>query len=71
MPELEELMKQIGELRASLIKIKEGETFTDPAVKIASQMLDAVFLSKYQEMIMEAYSFSEDHLEDVVEEVER
>jgi len=61
--EIEELMKQIEELRTSLIKIREAESFIDPAVKIASQMLEAVFLSKYQEMLIETYSISDDCLD--------
>lgn len=51
MSELEELLKQIEELRLSMIKIKEGKSFADPEVITASQMLDAV-LNKYQEMLM-------------------
>lgn len=51
MSELEELIKQIEELRASMVKIKEGRSYTDPEVITASQMLDAV-LDKYQEMLM-------------------
>lgn len=34
-----------------MIKIKEGKSFTDPEVIIASQELDAV-LDKYQVMLM-------------------
>jgi len=49
--ELEELIKQIEDLRFSMIKIKEGNSFIDPEVITASQMLDAV-LDKYQEMLM-------------------
>jgi len=49
--ELEELIRQIEELRLSMIKIKEGKSYTDPEVITASQMLDAV-LDKYQEMLM-------------------
>ena len=51
MSELEELIKQIEELRLSMIKIKEGKSYTDPEVISASQMLDAV-LDKYQDMLM-------------------
>lgn len=51
MSELEELIKQIEELRLSMIKIKEGKSYTDPEVIVASQELDAV-LDKYQEMLM-------------------
>lgn len=51
MSELEELIKQIEDLRFSMIKIKEGNSFIDPEVITASQMLDAV-LDKYQEMLM-------------------
>jgi len=48
--EIEELIKQIEELRLSMIKIKEGKTYTDPKVVAASQELDTV-LNKYQEML--------------------
>ena len=49
--ELEELIKQIEELRLNMIKIKEGKSYTDPEVIIASQELDAV-LDEYQVMQM-------------------
>jgi len=49
--ELDELLKQIEELRSSMVKIKEGRSFTDPEVVTASQMLDAV-LDRYQVMLM-------------------
>jgi uncharacterized protein YlzI (FlbEa/FlbD family) len=49
--ELEELIKQIEELRSTMIKLKEGKSYTDPEVITASQMLDAV-LDKYQEMLI-------------------
>ena len=49
--ELEELIKQIEELRSNMIRIKEGKSYTDPEVITASQELDVV-LDKYQEMIM-------------------
>ena len=51
MSELDELLKQIEELRSSMVKIKEGRSFTDPEVVTASQMLDAV-LDRYQVMLM-------------------
>ena len=51
MSELEELIKQIEELRQSMIKIKEGKSYTDPKVVAASQELDAV-LNKYHVMLM-------------------
>ncbi len=47
---IEDLIKQIEELRANLIKIKEGRAYTDPEVVKASQKLDE-FLNKYQELI--------------------
>ena len=53
MPVLKELIKEIEELRLSMIKIKEGKSYTDPEVIAASQTLDAV-LDKYQEMIEKA-----------------
>jgi len=49
--ELEELIKQIEELRSRMIKAKEGRSYTDPELIAASQELDAV-LDKYQEMMM-------------------
>lgn len=52
MSELEELISQIEELRLSMIKIKEGRSFTDPEVVTASKILDAV-LDRYQVMLME------------------
>jgi hypothetical protein len=51
MSELEELIKQIEELRSSMIKVKEGRTYTDPEVIAASQELDVV-LDKYHKMMM-------------------
>ena len=51
MSELEELIKQIEELRSIMIKIKEGRSYTDSEVITASQELDAV-LNKYHEMMM-------------------
>jgi hypothetical protein len=51
MPELEELIRQIEELRLNMIKIKEGKSYTDPEVVAASQELDAV-LDKYQVILM-------------------
>ena len=48
---INDLIKQIEELRFQLIKIKEGRTYTDPEVVAASQALDEV-LDKYQELIL-------------------
>ncbi|GEM_PF-481558 len=48
---LDELITQIEELRSSMIKTKEGRSYTDPEVIAASQELDAV-LDKYQEMLI-------------------
>ena len=59
MSELEELLKQIEELRLSMFKIKEGRSFTDPEVIIASKMLDAV-LDKYQDMLMKIKKLKRD-----------
>lgn len=50
MSELDELLKHIEELRLSMIKIKEGKSFTDPEVIAASQMLDGV-LDRYHELL--------------------
>jgi Spo0E like sporulation regulatory protein. len=49
-PEIEELIKQIEELRLNMIKIKEGKTLTDPEVVAASQMLDAI-LNEYYKLL--------------------
>jgi len=51
MSEIEELIKQIEELRLSMIRIKEGKSYTDPDVVAASQELDAV-LDRYQGILM-------------------
>lgn len=47
---LNELIKQIEELRLELIRAKNGRTYTDPEVIAASQALDEV-LDKYQELL--------------------
>jgi len=52
MSEFEELIKQIEELRLSMIKIKEGRSYTDPEVVVASQILDEA-LDRYQVKLME------------------
>lgn len=48
---INELIKQIEELRSNLIKVKEGRAYTDPEVVEASQALDEV-LDKYQELLL-------------------
>ncbi|EHQ89213.1 aspartyl-phosphate phosphatase Spo0E family protein [Desulfosporosinus youngiae] len=48
---IEDLIKQIEELRSKLIKVKEGRAYTDPEVIAASQALDEV-LDKYQELLL-------------------
>ncbi|AFQ46245.1 aspartyl-phosphate phosphatase Spo0E family protein [Desulfosporosinus meridiei] len=49
MRELEEIMKQIEELRLSMVRIKDGKTtLTDQEVITASQMLDAVLNEYYK-----------------------
>ena len=57
--ELEEIIKQIEELRLSMIKIKEGKSYTDPEVVAASQVLD-VALDKYQVMLMKMKKVDKD-----------
>ncbi|ODA40803.1 aspartyl-phosphate phosphatase Spo0E family protein [Desulfosporosinus sp. BG] len=47
---IDQIIQQIEELRLSLIKIKEGRSYTDKEVVTASQRLDQV-LNKYQELI--------------------
>lgn len=51
MTELDDLINQIEELRSSMIKLKEGRSYTDPEVVAASQELDSV-LNKYQVLLM-------------------
>lgn len=51
MSELDELIKQIGELRLSTINVKDGKSYTDPEVVAACQELDAA-LDRYQGMLM-------------------
>lgn len=51
MSELKELIKEIESLRSKMIKLKEGKSYLDPEVIVASQELDAV-LDKYQELLM-------------------
>ena len=50
MSELEELIKQIGELRINLIRTKRGKAYTDPEVVVVSQELSTV-LGKYRELV--------------------
>ncbi len=50
MSEMEEILKQIEELRASMIKLNDEKSLTDPEVVTASQMLDAV-LNEYYKML--------------------
>lgn len=50
MSEIEEIIKRIEELRASLVKLREGKTLTDQDVVTASQMLDAV-LNEYYKLL--------------------
>ncbi|WP_088228300.1 aspartyl-phosphate phosphatase Spo0E family protein [Desulfosporosinus sp. FKB] len=52
MSEIDELIKQIEELRLNLINTKEGRAYTDAVVVTASQELDKV-LNRYQELLME------------------
>lgn len=47
---IDELIKQIEELRLDLVRIKIGRAYTDPEVIEASQKLDNV-LNKYQELV--------------------
>jgi len=49
--EINEILKQIEELRKSMIRIQEGKLLTDPEVIAASQLLDAV-LNKYYEILI-------------------
>ncbi len=47
---INELIKQIEELRINLVRITEGRAYTDPEVLAASQELDEI-LDKYQELM--------------------
>jgi len=47
---INELIRQIEELRLELVRIKEGKAYTDPDVVTASQKLDEV-LNKYQDFV--------------------
>lgn len=60
MSELEGLIKQIEELRASMVKIKEGKSFKDPEIMIETQMLNDVFLGKYQQMLVSKHCSLDD-----------
>ncbi|SPF35917.1 Spo0E like sporulation regulatory family protein [Candidatus Desulfosporosinus infrequens] len=51
MSEINELIKQIEELRMNVINTKEGRAYTDPVVVAASQKLDDA-LDRYQELLM-------------------
>lgn len=48
--DIDEIIKKIDELRANLIKLKEGRDFTDKEVISMSQMLDSV-LNEYYKLI--------------------
>ena len=48
---IDDIIKQIEELRLNLVKIKEGRAYTDQEVISASQALDQV-LDKYQELML-------------------
>jgi len=47
---LEDLRKQIEDLRSNMLKIKEGKTFTHPQVIAASQALDIVINEHHKMM---------------------
>ena len=50
MPELQEILKKIEELRANLNKMTDRRKMTDPEVLYASQMLDTA-LNEYQRLM--------------------
>ncbi|MFZ3100779.1 MAG: aspartyl-phosphate phosphatase Spo0E family protein [Desulfitobacteriaceae bacterium] len=52
MREIKEILKQIEELRKSLVKLGESRGLTDPEVVTASQALDAV-LNEYYKLLRE------------------
>lgn len=49
-PELQEILKLIEELRSKLNRLSDGKPLTDPEVIAASQTLDAV-LNEYQRLM--------------------
>jgi uncharacterized protein YfkK (UPF0435 family) len=57
MPELQEILKTIEEIRAKLNRIAEGKSLTDPEVVSVSQLLDGL-LNEYQRMIKDKLDFS-------------
>ncbi|MDR3541530.1 MAG: aspartyl-phosphate phosphatase Spo0E family protein [Desulfosporosinus sp.] len=57
MSEIEELIKEIEELRLNMIKVKEGKSYSDPEVIKASQKLDAV-LNEYHARLMKKVNTS-------------
>lgn len=61
MRELEEILKQIEELRRSMVRIKEGKTLLDQEVITASQMLDAVLNEYYKVLNQELMNRLSDH----------
>lgn len=48
--ELDEIIKQIGELRLSTIKVQENKSYTDPEAVVACHELHAA-LDRYQGML--------------------
>ena len=50
MSELDEIIKQIGELRLSTIKVQEDKSYTDPEAVAACHELHAA-LDRYQGML--------------------
>ncbi|MCD9024291.1 aspartyl-phosphate phosphatase Spo0E family protein [Cohnella silvisoli] len=48
--ELEELLRQIEQMRSELYELINGKRFTDQEVIVASQMLDSI-LNEYQRLL--------------------
>lgn len=57
MPELQEILKTIEEIRTKLNRIAEGKSLTDSEVVSVSQLLDGL-LNEHQRMTKDKLDFS-------------
>ena len=57
MPELQEILKTIEEIRTKLNRMAEGKSLTDPEVVSVSQLLDGL-LNEHQRMTKDKLDFS-------------
>ena len=55
MPDLDQLLKQIDELRSSVLEIKEGKSLKDLGIIVESQILD-IILNNYRESLIKIIS---------------